>query len=158
MISPWKWRIIFYVDISTSFPYRIPEEFSTWKFPSCFLHITLKMAKCNTCISIKERSRLCESIPVILRWIKKLPNSRKFLSQFNKDLDNSPEFPNGWIHVSLTTRISAWIPLHQQPPSPGIPRRILGILPAGNKPISITNYEVKDWTSGQNHADSAGNT
>ena len=31
-----KWRGIFYVDISASFPSGIPGDISVWKFPSCF--------------------------------------------------------------------------------------------------------------------------
>ena len=31
-----KWRGIFYVDISASFPCGIPGDISMWKFPSCF--------------------------------------------------------------------------------------------------------------------------
>ena len=36
MISLRKFRGIFYVDISASFPCGIPGDISEWKFPSCF--------------------------------------------------------------------------------------------------------------------------
>ena len=112
------------MDISTSFPYRIPEGISSWKFPLYFPQ------------NFKMRYNYIRRVPVV----RKYPSDdlRSFVIEFkmftvlgilpfhfNLDLKNPLNFP---VDSHFTYNPSFCVGSLHQPQ--GIPRRIRVILPA----------------------------
>ena len=116
-----KWRGIFYVDISASFPCRFPGDISTWKYLSCFPQ------------HFKMQFNDIGRVPVV--WRHPSDDLMSFFGELkclqiwgNFPLISTPiwKFPlNFHMDARFTYNPNFHVDsLHQQPKSLGIPRRI----------------------------------